>query len=149
MSHNTDITSPYIWTLLWRGQSLSYHVVCVIHNMFGGRISLQHQQWNYRHSHLIATSGIPLPFQLRYNLPVIFRPEQDTANLCQFPTLRTCSHHKIWWRSYSKAPIFAVMRIEEWRTRDWLALCVQSVLWRVQLHTKNCSHAPASSTVYY
>ena len=38
MSYYTDITSPNTWTLLWRVQVLSYHVVCVLHNMFGEEI---------------------------------------------------------------------------------------------------------------
>ena len=119
MSYYTDITSPYIWILLWRGQVLSYQVVCVLYNMFGGKSFLQHQQWKYRHSHLIATSAIPLWFQVLYNLPVLSRQEQGTANLCPLPTLGTCSHHRIWWRSCSTAPTFEVFRIEEWRTRQW------------------------------
>ena len=40
MSYYTDITSPYIWTLLWRSQALSCHVVCIINTMSGGRILL-------------------------------------------------------------------------------------------------------------
>ena len=149
ISYYIDTTSPYIWTLLWRDQVLSSHVVCVLHNMFEGRNLLQHQQWNYRHSHLIAISVIPLSLQVLYNLPVFPRQEQDTANLCPFPTLRICLHHKIWWRSWSTAPTIAVLRIEELRTRQWLALCVQSELWRVQLNTMNCSHDLAFWTVYY
>ena len=149
MSYYTDITSRYIWILLWRGQALCYHVACVLHNMFWGRNLLQHQQWNYRHSHLIATSAIQLSFQVLYNIPALSRQEQDTANRCPFPTLRTCLHRKIWWRSCSTAPTFAILRIEERTTRQWLALCVQSVLWRVQLHTINCSHDLDFWTVYY
>ena len=149
MSYYTGMTSPYIWTLLWRGQVLSYHVVDVIHNIFGRRNLLQHQQWNYWHSHLIATSAIRLSLQVWYNLPVLSQQEQDTANLCPFPTPRTFLHHRICWRSCSTAPTFAVLRIEEWKTRQWLALCVQSLLWWVQLHTMNCSHDLAFWTVYY
>ena len=149
MSYYTDITSPHIWILLWRGQALSYHVVCVLHNMFWVRNLLQHQQWNYRHSHLIATSAIQLSFQVLYNLPVLSRQEQDTENLCPFLTLPTCLHHRIWWRSCSTAPTFANLRIEEWKSRQWLALCVQYVLWRVQFHTMNCSHSLAFWTIYY
>ena len=86
-----------------------------------------------------STSAIPLSFQVWYNLPVFFPQKQDTANLCPFPTLRTCFHHRIWWRSCSTAPTFAVLSFEEWRTRQGLALCVRSVLWRVQLCTMNYS----------
>ena len=147
MSGFTDVTSLYIWTFSGEGM-LSYHVVCVLHNMFGGIKLLQHQQWNYRHSHLIATSAIPLSFQVWYNLPVLSRQEQDTANLCPFLTLRTCLHQRIWWRGCGTAPTF-VLRIKEWRTRQWLALSVQSVLWRFQIHTMSCSHGLAFWTVYY
>ena len=108
--------------------------------MFWGKNLPQHQQWNYRHRHSIAASAIPLSFQVLDILPVLSRQEQDTASLCPFPTLRTCLHHRICWRSCSTAPFFAVLRIEDWRTRQWFALCVQFVLWRVQLHTMNCSH---------
>ena len=149
MSYYIDITSQYIWTLLWRSQAISYHVVWVLHNMFGGRNLLQHLQWNYRHNHLIATSAIQLSFQVLHNLPVLSRQEQGTANLFPFPTLPTWLHHRIWWRNCSTAPTFAVLRIEEWRIRRWLALYVQSVLWWVQLHTINCSHDLAFGTVYY
>ena len=139
MSYYIDITSQYIWILLQIGQALSYHIICVLHNMSWGRNLLEHQSI-YWHSQLIATSAIELSFQVLYNLPVLSRQEQDTANLCPFLTLRTCLHHKIWWRSCSTAPAVAILRIEEWRTRQWLALCVQFVLCRVQLHTMNCSH---------
>ena len=149
MSYYTDITSPYIWILIWRGQILSHHVVCVLHNMFGGRHLLQHQQWKYRHSHWTATSAIPLSIQVLCNLPVLSRQEQRTANLCPFPTPRTCLQQKIWWRSCSTAPTFAVLCTEERRTRQWLVLCVQSRLWRVQLHTMNCSNDLAFWKVYY
>ena len=148
MSYYTDITSPYIWTLLWRGQALSYHVVCVLHNFFGQRKLLQHRQWNYRHGHLIGTSAIPLSFQIWYNLPVFSRQEQDTANLCPFPTIRIRLHHRGWWRRCGTAPTFAIFPIEEWKTGHWLALFVQSVPWRVQLHTMNCSNHLAFWTVY-
>ena len=148
MCYYTDITSPSIWTILWRGQALSYHVVCVLHTVFQGRNLLQHQQWNYRHCHLIATSAIPLSFRVWYNVPAPSRQEQDTARLYPFPTLRWFLHHKIWWRGFSTAATFAVSRIEEWRTRKWLALCVQSVLRRVQFHTKICSLDLAFWIVY-
>ena len=58
-------------------------------------------------SHLIAISAISLSFQVWYNLQVLSRQEQDTANLCSILTLRTCLHHRIWWRSCSTAPKFA------------------------------------------
>ena len=122
---------------------------CVLHNMLQGRNLLPHQQWNYRHSHLIATCAIQLSFQVLYNIPVLSRQEQDTANLCPLLTLRNCLHHKIWWRSCSTAPTFATLRNEEWRTRQWLVLCVQFQLWRVQLRTMICSYNLASWTVYY
>ena len=115
--------------------------------MSGGRNLLQHQQWNYRHSHLIATSANPISFQVLYNLPVLSRQEQDTANLCPFPTLWTSLHHKILWRSCSTAPTFAVLRFEEWRIRQWLALCVQSERWWVQYHTITYSYYLAFWTV--
>ena len=54
--------------------ALSYHDVCVLHNLFWGRNLLQHQQWNYRH---IATSAIKLSFQVLYTLPVLSRQEQE------------------------------------------------------------------------
>ena len=149
MSYYTHITSPYIWTLHWRVRVLSYYVVCVLHNMFGEKNLLQHQLWNYRPSHLIATSAMLLSFQVWYNLPVLSRQEQDTANLCPYPTLRTCLLHRIWWRSCRKAPTFAALRIEERRTRHGLALCVQSLQWQVQLRLMKCSHDRASWTVYY
>ena len=150
MSYYRDITSPYIWTLLQKGQALSYRVVCVLHSMFCGRNLLRHQQWIYRHNHLIATSAIPLSFQVSCNLPVLSRQEQRTTNLCPFPTVRTCLHRKIWWRkSCSTAPTFAFLRIDEWRTRQWLVLCVQSQLSRVQLHTMSCSNDLEFWTVYY
>ena len=149
MSYYTDIISSYIWTLLWRGQVLSYQVVFVLHNMFGGRNLLQHQLWNYRHIHWIATSAILLSFQVLYNLPYLSRQQQDTANRCPISIHRTCSHHKIWCKSCNTAPIFAVLRVEAWWSRKWLVLCVQSVLWRVQLHTMNCWHDLAFWTVYY
>ena len=91
--------------------------------MFWGRNLLQHQQWNCRHSHLIVTSAIPLSFQVLYNLPVLSRQEQDRANLCPFPSLRTCLYHKIWWRSCSTAPTFAVLRIEEKNPTMIASLC--------------------------
>ena len=100
-------------------------------------------------SHLTATPAIQLSFQVLYNLPVASRQEQKTANLCPFLLLRTCLHHRIWWRSCSKAPTFATLSIGEWRTRQWLALYVQSVIWRVQLHTKKCSHDLVFWTIYY
>ena len=149
MSYYTDITFPYIWTLLWRGQALSYLVVYVLHNMFGRRNLLKHQQWNYRHGHLFATSAIQLSLQVLCNLAVLSRQDQDTVNLCPFPTFRTCLHHRIWWRSCITAPTFAILRIAEWRTRQGLVLCVQSQLLRVQLHTMNCSNGLAFWTVYY
>ena len=117
--------------------------------MFRGRNLLQHQRLYYRQSHLIATSAIQLSFQNLYNVPVPSREEQVTTNLCPFPTLRTCLHHRIWWRSCSTAPTIAFVRIEDWRTQQWWALSVQSVLWRVKLHTMNCSHDLAFWTVYY
>ena len=87
-------------------------------------VLLQHQRWNYRHSQLIATSAIPLSFQVLYNLPVLSRQEQGTANLCPFATLWTSLHHRIWWRKCSTAPTFAVLPIEDWRTRQRLVfLC--------------------------
>ena len=140
MSNYRDITFPYIWTLLWRGEALFYHVVCVLHNMFAWKSLLQHQQWNYRHSHLIAISAFLLLFQVLYNLPVASRQEQGRANPCPFPTLRTCLHHKIRWKSCTTAPTFAVLRNKEWRTRQLLVHCVQSELWWVQLHTMNCTY---------
>ena len=117
--------------------------------MFWGKNLLWHQQWNYRHSHLIATSAIQLSFRVLCNLTVLSRQEQDTANLCPFLTLRFCLHHRNCRRSFSIAPTFATFRIEEWRTRQWLALSVQPKLWRVQLHTMNCSHDLAFWTIYY
>ena len=148
MSYYTDITSPYIWILLWRGQTLSYHVLFVLYNMFWRRNLLKHQQWSYRHSQLIATSAIQLSIQVVNNLPVL-SGEQDIGKLCPFPTLRTCLHRRIWWRSCSTAPIFAILPIEEWRTRHRLALRVQCVLWRLQLHTMICSHDLAFWTFNY
>ena len=133
MSYYIDISSQFIWTLLYTGQALSYHFVCVSHNMLWGRNWPQHQQWNYRHSHLIATSAVQLSFPVFYNLPVFSRQEQDPANLCPFLTLRPCLHQRTWWRSCSTAAPFATLRVEEWKTRQWLALCVQSVFWRVEL----------------
>ena len=114
--------SPNIWTLLWRGQALSYLIVCVLHNMFGGRNLQQHQQWKHRHSHLIATSAIPLSFHVWYNLPVLFG-KSKIQRICPCPTFRTCLLHRNWWRKCSTAPTFAVLRIEESRPRQWLALC--------------------------
>ena len=149
MSYYIDITSPYIWILLYIGQALSYHVICALHNMFWGRKLLQHRQWNYRHSHLIATSANPLSFHVLYNLPFLSRQEHDMASLCPFPTLGTCLHHRIWWRSCSTAPTIAVLCNQDWRSWQWLVVRVQSVLWLVQLHTKICSHVLASWTVYY
>ena len=108
--------------------------------MFCGRNLLQHQQWEYRQSHLAATSAIVLSFQVLYNLPVLCGQEQDTASLCPFLTLRICLGYRIWWRRCSTAPTSAVLRNEEWRVRQRLGLCVQSVLWQVQLHTMNGSH---------
>ena len=66
-------------------------------------------------SHLIATSAIQLSFHVLYNLPVLSRQEQDAASLCPFTNLRTCLHHRIWWRSCSTAPTFdfCVFNIEE------------------------------------
>ena len=148
MSYYTDITSPYIWTLPWRDQSLSYHTGRVLRNVFRGRNLLQHQQQYYLYNHLISTSAIPLSFQVWYNLPVLSRQEQDAAGLCQFPTLRICLQEGIWWRSCGRAPTVAVLRIEERKTRFWFALCVQNGLWRVQFHTKNCSHHLAFLTSY-
>ena len=131
------------------GQALSYHVVCVLHNTFVRRNLLQHQQWNYWHSHLTATSAILLPYQVLYIIPFLSRQEQDTAKVCPFPIFRTWLHHRICWRSCSTAQTFAVLRIEEWRSRQWLARCVQSVLWRVQLRTINRSHDLAFWTLFY
>ena len=91
----------------------------------GGKL-LQHQHWNYRHSIMIATSAIQLSFQVLYNLPVPSQQEQDTANLCPFLTPRTGLHYRT-WRSCNTAPTFAVLRFEEWRTRQWLVSCVRSV----------------------
>ena len=149
MSDYTDITSSYIWAILWRSQALSYHVVCVLHNMFRGKSLLEHQQWNYRHSHLIITSVISLFFQVLYNFPIPSRQEQGTANLYPFPTLRNCLQYRIWWKSCSTAPTFAVLCVKEWRTRFWLVFCVQSELWRVQHHTTNCSCDLTFWTVYF
>ena len=67
--------------------------------MLVGRNLLQHQQWNYRHKHLMATSDIPLSSQVLYNLPVHSRQEHDKANLYPFPTLRNCLNHRICWRN--------------------------------------------------
>ena len=117
--------------------------------MFWGGSLLQHQQWNFRQSHLIATSAMPLLFHVLYNLSVLSRQNQVTANLYPLPTFRTCVNHRNYWRSCSAAPTFAVLRIEEWRTRQWLVFCVQSVLRWVQLHSMNCSHDLAFWTVYY
>ena len=53
----------------------------------------------------------------------------------------SCLHHQIWWRSFSTAPTFAVLRIEEWTTRQCLALCVQPLasFGEFNHHTMNCS----------
>ena len=151
MSYYTDITSPYIWTLLWRGQVPSYHVfLCFTQHVRGKQIarasavklSTQSFDRNFCHSALI--SGL-----IQSSKSYLSRKEQGTESFCPFLFLRTCWHHKIWRRSCSKAPAFAVLRIEERRTRQRVALYVQSVLWRIQLHAMKCSHALASWTVYY
>ena len=67
MSYYTDIKSPYIWTHFWRGQVL-YQVVCVLHKILGWRNLLQHQQWNYRHSHSSANP----PFGSHFRSDTIF-----------------------------------------------------------------------------
>ena len=110
---------------------------------------LQRQLGNYQHSQLTPTSAIPLSFQVWYNLPVSSRQKLETSNLCPFLTLRTCLHHIIWWRKCSTAPTFAVLRIEERKTRQWLALCVQSVLLWVQLQIMHCSCNLTFWTVYH
>ena len=121
MSYFSDITARYIWTLLWRHQVLSYHAVHVLQNMFRGRNLLQHQPWNNRHSHLIATSAIPLSFQVSKNISVLSRQEQDIAILCPFPTLRTWLHHRVRWKIVVRLqhPPFFVLK-NEGADNNWL-----------------------------
>ena len=106
----------------WSGEKICYSISRAV------KLSTQSFDRNLCHSTLI--SG------LSYKLPNLSRQAQDTANLCPFPTLRIFLHHRIWWRSCSTASTFAVLRIEERRTRQWLALFLQFVVWRVQLHTR-------------
>ena len=89
---------------------------------------------------LIAIVPILFSIQVGCNLRVLSRQQQDAAKLCPFPSLRTCAHHKIPWKSCSTVPAFVVFYIEEGRVPQWLALCVQSVFWRVQPHAMNSSH---------
>ena len=149
MSHYIDIRSLYIWILLWKGQALSYQVVCVLHKIFGERSLLQHRQWNYRQSNLNATSAIPLSFQVLYNL-IVFLGKSKIH--------RICVHFQLFELVYItetgeevvvqlQKSQFWSLPFEDWRSRNWLALCVQSVLKRVQLHTMNCSHGLAFWTV--
>ena len=125
MSYYADITSPYIWTLLWRGPALSDYVFYVSHNNFGGKYLLHHQQWNYRNGYLIATSAIPLSIQVWYNLPVLLR--------------RTCVQFQLFKRGYViefgeefvvqlQHSQFCVLKNEE-ADNDWLFvfnLCLAS-----------------------
>ena len=55
---------------------------------------------------------------------------------------------RIWWSSCCTAPTLAVLPFEKWKFPQWLAVCVQSMLWRVQLCSMNCSHDLVLRTVY-
>ena len=99
---------------------------------------------------VIRSQALPFGSYFRsYTIFQFFLGKSKIQRICPFPALRTCLHRRNWCRSCSTAPSFAVLRVEEWRTRQWLVLCVQSVLWLVQLHTMNCSHDLVFWTVDY
>ena len=97
MLHKHSISIHLNFLLMILGSLLS-SFWCLSKHIWWKNFATLHEQWNYRCNPPIAGAPIPLSFQVGYNPPFPSGQEQDTANLCPFPSLLTCLRHRNWWK---------------------------------------------------
>ena len=136
-----DITSLYTWTLLWKIRVLSFRVFCACHSTFERRkfleptaVKLSLHSFDRNRSHSVSTSG-----RLHSSISVSAR-ERYGESVSTSKSSKVQTSPNLLEKNCSTGSAFVVLHTEERRIRQWLVLCVQSVLWQVQLQTMNCWH---------
>ena len=88
--HYKVISSPKIWILLWGVPNISCHVSRASRKKFWRQIILMHPPQSFKHRPWSAYRLVPLSFQFKHFLSVLFQHVQRRGKMGPFPALSDC-----------------------------------------------------------